>query len=213
MSDIGNRLKRLREDRGYADATAAANAMGIPVSTYTQNENGTRDPGKVRVRKYAEFFHTTPEFLLYGRERPVEQIASAVGYARGRRGARTIPVFSWVAAGRMHEPEAQLEPSETIEISGLPAGDYFGTRVQGDSMDRLSPSGSLIIVNRAETELIRGRRYIFNYRGETTYKRWEPDPDRLMPESTNPANESIFPRNHSDWSVIGRVRLTLLDDI
>ena len=155
------------------------------------------------LAKLAEALETTAEYLL-GNSIP----------APAPRGVRTIPVISWVAAGTLSDPATQIpEGTETIEISGLPAGDYFATRVSGDSMDRFSPPGSLILVNRAETDLIRGRRYIFSLRGETTYKRWEPDPDRLVPESTNPTHEPIFPKSDRDWSVIGRVRITLFDEL
>lgn len=130
------------------------------------------------------------------------------------RSTRTIPIIDSVTAGRLSDPISQIENGhETIEISGLPSGDYFATRVDGDSMDRLSPPGSLILVNRAEREPLPGRRYIFARRGKTTYKRFERDPVRLMPESTNPANEPLFPKSEEEWTVIGRVRLTLYDDL
>ena len=37
-------------------------------------------------------------------------------------------------------------------------------------MDRVSPDGSIIVVNKAERELMNGRPYVFSLRGETTYK-------------------------------------------
>lgn len=125
--------------------------------------------------------------------------------------SRTIPVVSWVAAGRMVEPDAQLPAEvETIEISGLAPGDYFGTRARGDSMNRIAPDGALIIVDKSDRELVRGRRYIFSSRGKTTFKRFGgPDPYRLEPESLNPENEPIFPREGEKWDVIGRVKLVV----
>lgn len=128
--------------------------------------------------------------------------------------ARSIPIISDVAAGRLADPSIQIEGEhQTIEISGLPPGDYFATRVAGDSMDRLSPDGSLILVNRAERDPLPGRRYIFGQRGQTTYKKFERDPIRLVPESTNPSHEPFYPKSEDDWTVIGRVRLTLLSDL
>lgn len=126
---------------------------------------------------------------------------------------RTLPVVSWVAAGKLTEPDMQLPAdAETIEISGLEPGDYFGTRVRGDSMNRLAPEGSLIIVNRAEREPMRGRRYIFAHRGKTTFKRFGGlDPMRLEPESLNQEHEPIYPKDGEHWDVIGRVRLVITE--
>lgn len=151
--------------------------------------------------------------------RMLERLAEALGLAPGQllggeRSVLPVPIISWVAAGALADPHTQIrDETQTIEISGLPPGDYFATRVNGDSMDRLSPHGSLIVVNRAEREPIKGRRYIFARRGETTYKRFESDPLRLVPESTNPAHEPIFPRSEEEWTIIGRVRITMFDDL
>lgn len=131
------------------------------------------------------------------------------------RATKSMPIISTVAAGQLTDPSIPIEGGhQTIEISGLPPGDYFATRVEGTSMNRISPPGSLIVVNRAERELIRGRRYIFGRRGATTYKRFEHSPLRLEPETTEPeSNPIIFPNDEEEWTVIGRVRLTLLDDL
>lgn len=137
--------------------------------------------------------------------------AEMFGGATIEKPTRTVPVVSWVAAGKLVEPDAQLPAeTETIEISGLSPGDYFGTRARGDSMNRIAPDGALIIVDKADRELVRGRRYIFASRGKTTFKRFGgADPYRLDPESLNPENESIFPRDGETWDVIGRVKLVV----
>lgn len=129
------------------------------------------------------------------------------------RSTHALPVISWVAAGKLADPDTQLPvDSETIEISGLEPGDYFGTRVRGDSMNRLAPEGSLLIVNRAEREPMRGRRYIFVHRGQTTFKKFGgPDPVRFEPESLNPEHDPIYPKAAEHWEVVGRVRLVIAE--
>ncbi|MDQ0462610.1 SOS-response transcriptional repressor LexA [Caulobacter ginsengisoli] len=138
--------------------------------------------------------------------------SAAVIFGGADASSRAIPVISWVAAGKLSDPDEPIElESETIEISGLEPGDYFGTRVRGVSMNRIAQDGALIIVNRADREPIRGRRYIFNHRGQTTFKRYGgADPTRLEPESTEEF-ETIFPKSDEDWSVIGRVRLVIAE--
>lgn len=127
----------------------------------------------------------------------------------------TIPVISSVAAGRLTDPDTQITGEyQTITIGGLEPGDYFATVVDGTSMNRISPPGSTIVVNRRDTELVRGRRYVFARRGKTTYKKWETDPPRLVPETTDPdENPTIYPKSEDEWLVIGRVRLTMLRDL
>jgi len=202
--------------------SARAKAFKAWMSARKTNTKQVADHSGVVYQTLASFVQGATQQLLGGRE---EKIAKAYGCqaseifsgeAPGANGKpQRVPIISWVAAGRLSDPSTQIEQeSETIEISGLPPGDYFATRVRGDSMDRLSPDGSMILVNRAEREPMRGRRYVFNHRGKTTYKKYEIDPVRLEPETTTPqSNPTIFPKSDEEWSIVGRVRLTLKDDL
>lgn len=68
MSTMGERLRQAREAAGFDTASEAAEAMGIPVATYTQHENGTRGYPAKKADRYAEFFRTSTEWLIYGRK-------------------------------------------------------------------------------------------------------------------------------------------------
>ena len=206
MSELDkSRLKAAIKQRG-----SSARAVSLAVGT---NDSLVKDmlgakssnPRMDSLIKVAEQLgYPVSHFLKGSEEAPPPPLPE-------RSKARPIPVVSWVAAGRLAEPGAQLPAeTETIEISGLPAGDYFGTRARGDSMNRIAPDGALIIVDKADRELVRGRRYIFASRGKTTFKRFGgADPYRLEPESLNPDNEPIFPREGETWDVIGRVKLVV----
>lgn len=125
--------------------------------------------------------------------------------------AIAVPLYSWVSAGQLATPEAVVEPEDTVEVSGLPNGRYFATRVVGDSMDRYSPEGSIIIVNMNDTDPVHGRAYVFNHRGETTYKLFKAKPVvRLSPHTTNLNHEDIYPQE-GRWFVVGRVVRSILD--
>lgn len=208
----GRRLALAREHKGLRSAAEGASYLRHPTpTTYQHHENGTRGITRA-VKEYAAAFGVAEEWLLYGRNPPPWAASESDDSTSA---TRAMPIISSVAAGQLVDPTTQIEGEyETIEISGLPPGDYFATRVDGTSMNRISPPGSLVLVNRAERELVRGRRYIFGRRGKTTYKRYETDPVRLEPETTDPdANPTIFPKSEEEWIVIGRVRLTLLDDL
>ncbi|MES2494607.1 MAG: S24 family peptidase [Pseudomonadota bacterium] len=123
-------------------------------------------------------------------------------------------MLSWVSAGRLQEVSdlAATRNLEIIPIADLPGGEYFATVVRGDSMDRISPEGSRIIVNASDREPRPGRYYLFSHRGEATYKRYESEPViRLEPFSTNPSNQTIYPKADKDWTVIGRVVRSYID--
>ena len=128
------------------------------------------------------------------------------------KGGTLVPVISWVSAGELTDPTIQLPADlRTLEIDELGDGEFFATEVRGDSMDRIAPEGALLVVNRSEINLVRGRRYIFNLRGQTTFKRYGEDPPALLPESLNPAHEPRILKPADKWSVVGRVRKVIID--
>ncbi|WP_454919247.1 S24 family peptidase [Xanthobacter sediminis] len=123
-----------------------------------------------------------------------------------------VPIVSWVSAGQLTEQDGvpDLAGLPSITIVGLPPGDWIALTVDGDSMDLISPPGSLILVNRQETQLVNGACYVIaDEHGAATYKQHRANPTRFEPVSSNKAHQIIFPDN--DPVVIGRVRRTTLD--
>lgn len=128
----------------------------------------------------------------------------------------TIPLLDRISAGKLKTPSSQIpiEDVPLLAFADLGRGDWFALRLEddADSMDRISPPGSTIIVNRAERDLRSGRYYVFSIDGETTYKMWqEGDPAYLAPYSTNPVHKPVFVKRRKDFEVIGRVKRTVLD--
>lgn len=124
----------------------------------------------------------------------------------------SVPVVSWVQAGLMteHDGITDLSDAPTVMTGPLPQGQWIALRVEGDSMDRISPPESIILVNRAERRLIPNACYVIaDEEGAATYKRYRPSPERFEPVSVNPAHEPIFP--NGPVRVIGRVRRTILE--
>lgn len=204
----------------------------MQMSTYRQivvdfiREAETQSGRKIsNLAKQAEIAHTTfTRFLANGDYKYIPKIDKLLAISRvsgvplppeigGAEGRDLIemPLVSWVSAGKLADSTSQLEAEDTLSAADLPPGRYFATRVVGDSMDLYSPEGSIVIVNRNENTPLPGRAYIFNHRGQTTYKVFKDDPVRLAPHSTNSALDAIFPRKEDDWSVVGRVRRTILD--
>lgn len=119
MVDPSQRLRELREKRGFATATQAAAAFGWNKFTYTQHENGTRDLSRKAAQRYATAYLSSAGWLLYGERGP-----------SGTK-ARTAPIVRFagiIGAGQQVEPSDQIdgevmglvvtEPSEAFEVAG-----------------------------------------------------------------------------------------------
>ncbi len=63
---IGKRLRDLREEEGLLQKDVAK-ALGISRSTYTNYEQGTREPSLDMVVKLCDFYKVSADYLL-GRE-------------------------------------------------------------------------------------------------------------------------------------------------
>lgn len=163
------------------------------VSRWEQDKARPKDDYLLALARLAN--QSLPEFL-YGRD---------LG----------VPLISWVSAGRLTEAqqidELLTDDVERIAVSGLGSGDYFALRVDGDSVNRIAPDGSIIIVDRTDRELFDKRFYVFAIGGEATFKRYRANPDRLEPYSYNPEHETIFPTE--DMRVVGRIIKAIVDDL
>ena len=202
---IGNRIREARKAKGESQE-GLGKAIGVAQTTISAWERGRKEePTREEVARIAAYLQI-PITQLEESSEPLDERHARI---------REIPVISWVSAGRLQEVSdlATLSrKADTMPVTGLPGGEYFATVVRGDSMDRVSPEGSRIIVNVSDREPRPGRYYLFSLRGEATYKRFQSDPViRLEPFSTNPANTIIFPKSDLDWNVIGRVVRSYID--
>ncbi len=67
VKERASRLVIFREKAGYDSARSAAIAMGIPVASYVQLENGTRRISLQNIEPIARFLSFKPEEVFYGR--------------------------------------------------------------------------------------------------------------------------------------------------
>lgn len=84
MSVFSERLKQLRENKKKENSTwlqeYVADKLGVARTTYTAYENGTKQPPMETVKKIADIFHTTTDYL-HGRTDIVNDIFSEVSDA------------------------------------------------------------------------------------------------------------------------------------
>lgn len=197
-SDVPAIVRAVMQAEGLKQGQLARKA-GVSQSTVSKWLAGVQEPNMAQWSRVVRLALRNPE------TRHMVAIADeSVSY---------LPLISWVSAGKLTDAESQI-PVQDAPILGfvdLGHGEFFALKVEGDSMNRVSPEGSVIVVNRLERQLINGKCYIFSLRGETTFKRWNADPGYLEPDSTNPLNKPIFLKKSRDFDVVGRVLRTVLD--
>ena len=194
MNTPSDRLKAARRAAGFGSASQAAEAMGVPLATYQQHENGIRGFPAGRAERYARFFHVKPEWLLYGRgDEPAGQAGDLPGL---RPVTRYVPVIGSVQAGLWAEiPDEEPETEEALPVvmQGFAGARLFALKIRGPSMDRYYPEGAMVIVCPAAEIGVRDGDHVVvrRRRGmlvETTLKEVVQDVDgiSLWPRSTDP---------------------------
>jgi transcriptional regulator with XRE-family HTH domain len=192
MTDSAKRLKDIREKRGYTSAKSAAEAMGVSVATYIQHESGVRGYPSAKAERYAKFFRTTPEWLLYGRQTTAAQLGPQLHV----KGAVAAGIWRDAEEWPQEDWETFTGRSDIVTDNKL----RFGLRVEGNSMDLVYPPGTILecVKYFGETVIPNGRRVIverhrFNDGVEATVKEYFKDDkgiEWLVPRSSNPAYQS-----------------------
>ncbi|OJF97601.1 XRE family transcriptional regulator [Pararhizobium antarcticum] len=198
MSSIAENLKRLRKLRGFSQATLAEKS-GVSQQLISQLENG-KNQKTTELPALASALGASAHEIDEDFTPDLEGVPTAV-----------VPVLSWISAGAMLRDDLSDEAKGAIRVASLPpTGDWIALQVVGDSMDRISPPESTIIVDRRDKRLVTNACYVIaDDDGNATYKRYRAGPVRFEPVSTNPAHEPLFPDN--DPIIIGRVRRSILE--
>lgn len=191
-------LKSLREARGLTQAQLADKA-GTSQPQINRLEKGERELTRDWAERLAPWLGTTPFKLIFPETVPADYVGA--------------PLISWVSAGALAMPEMRpnFEDEQLVYAPDLdPSGDWIALRVDGDSMNRISPHDSIIFVDRSDNRLVPNACYIIgDGEGGATYKRYRP-PNRWEPVSTNPDHKAFVLPEGQEPDIIGRVRKTVL---
>lgn len=203
--DRAERLVKARELAGFNGPTAVARKLNISVNTYKAHEQGRNGFGTVDAQAYAKLFGVSLRWLAFAIGTPDSQdeIDSVI----------SAPLISWVSAGALLKPDAPIDEEDVpimLEQGLDPNGDWIALRVDGDSMNRISPHDSIIFVNRKDRRLVANACYVIgDGEGGATYKRFRP-PSTWEPVSTNSALKPFVLKPGTEPDIIGRVRKTVL---
>lgn len=189
---------------GLTPRAASLEAGGGPDMIRNIIRGRSKAPRAESLVRLAAVLRVSVDWLMTGHG-DIEKIA-----ARNTSTKLKVSLLSWVSAGRMAFPDVSQETISVIEETGLDAdGDWIALKVEGDSMDRISPPESIIFVDRRDKVLVPNACYVIaTGDGEATYKRFRSNPMRFEPVSTNPAHETIYPQREP--LIVGRVKKSVI---
>ncbi len=198
INQIVERVLERAERLGLSERQVSLSATGKPDTIRNWRGKGVL-PRLDTLMLVARALDTTPEWLAF---------------AAGDNSVTRVPKISFVQAGHFAQTDTITSAddfSHRIEIAHLPPGDWYAFDVEGDSMDRISPPGSTIIVNRLNKGLVSNACYVvLDGEGGSTYKRFRANPVRFEPVSTNPAHEPFYLDESGMPEIFGRVFTTML---
>lgn len=170
-----------------------------------ENAVGRIYDGKVRLR--IDHVPVLAEMLQV----PVLEILYRAGLWETAPMIVLAPVLSSVSAGRFADMVAGAAPPGDEGLGAVyveyQRNTLFATRVAGDSMNRVAPEGSLIIVDYSIKAIRDGDLAVFRHNAAATFKRYRSVGGEkwLEPDSTNPAHHRILPGDGDEIEVIGKV--------
>lgn len=135
----GERLQRLRKQRGFS-AAALAKKAGVAASTVRAHESGQNQIHADVAATYAHILEVQPEFILFGAKMFVSAENTEV---------RMVPVLGNVQAGAWHEIPDEPTVKEYIPFIDPQyrrASNIYALDVRGPSMNLEYPDPSRIVV-------------------------------------------------------------------
>lgn len=222
MNSLGNKnimaknIDKHMKKRGISRRKLSAD-LGISYTTVTDWINAKTYPRIDKIEMMANYFGINKSDLV---EESSTQNVTPI--KENTTEIKTLPLYGNVAAGAIAEIEGvDVWNVETIDIPSVMLGRYanddhlFSMYVNGDSMDKVIPSGSIIAVKTLEDNLYKdGDIVIFSHHGEYSLKRYRPSMIEgfviFEPDSNNPDFKNIPINNSSlheadEVSIYGKV--------
>lgn len=199
------RLVEARKNAGFKGPTPVAEKLDISINNYKAHEQGRNGFEVVDARRYAKLFGVSLKWLMLGEGDPLD-------FSEETPDVQDIPFVSWVSAGEMTEQEGVVDTSQfpTVPAVNLPDGDWIALRVDGPSMNKISPPDSIIFVNMKDKRLVSNGCYVISDEtGKATYKRYRPNEEpQFQPASYEKIEPPLL---EGVITVIGRVKRSVID--
>lgn len=135
---LEERLKRAREEAGFASGAAAAKALGIKPASWNHYENGHTKGWLEDAVRIADRFGVRVEWLLAGR-----------GHMKRASSDRSaLPIVGYVAAQSEVTIEGGEAPEPIGEVDSIDAEEVEGLLVRGESAYPRYLDGDVVLVRR-----------------------------------------------------------------
>ena len=185
-----NNIRALRNKKGWT-IRELADRMDTHFTTIARIERSESRLTREWAHKFAEALEVDARELIEG-----------AGPMRDQLLVRHVPVIGLVAAGNWREA---IGDTDEYTMSAVGGKNTFGLRVSGDSMDKIVPDGSIVLVDPDQSDLHDGRYFVVqNEEGDATFKQYRADPARLEPVSSNSEHQTLL-LGRSPFKVVGRV--------
>lgn len=179
-----------------------AAALSVPFSTVADWVHGRKYPRMDKVQAIADYFGILKSDLTEERSSLLPN-AVPIDLSTYHR----IPILGRISAGLPLYADEHIEGYTLTDLNG--GAEYFGLRVQGDSMNALRINDGDIIIVRRQEEVEQGEVAVVLVDGEdATVKRFYSSDTivTLMPQSTNPEHKpQLYDVNKTSIRVLGKV--------
>lgn len=175
-------LRKLRIAKGLQQKELAP-ILNIKISTYCQYETGKRQPDYDTLKKIADYFNVSIDYLI-GRDTSSEP----------KKGVK-IPVYGRVAAGIPIDAIEDILDYEEITEDEAHKGDFFALKIKGHSMEPTISHNDVVIVRR-QPDVENGEIAIVLVNGEeATCKKIKKTPEGVLLIPINPNYDTMFYSN------------------
>lgn len=184
MHNFSNRLKFLRKKNSFTQA-ALANKLEVTQQAVAKWESGQSVPDYDTLKKLAELFNTSIDYLLCQTDIEENNFEFLSDYDRS---GFSIPIIGTVKAGYN---SVAFNDDYGVEYANVPnPKDYFYLLVRGDSMEPQIRDGALALVHRQST-LEDGDLGVIVYGdNEGTLKKYSRKGDTIILQPFNPDYET-----------------------
>lgn len=201
QSENNLRLKQLRKERKLTQ-TDVANVLGITYQAYAHYEKGRHQPDPQSLKKLADFFDVSVDYLLGRSEIDDEDKIKAIG-GFALPPMRTIKVYGEFVCGK---PVCEWETDEgTVSIDYKHPEEYFALKVRGDSMINAGIRPKSIVIVHKQSWAESGDIVVACLDGESTLKRYKEKDGIIVLMPENPAYSPILITKKAAFYIFGKV--------
>lgn len=203
MSNINALLRDKRKEKGLT-MREVAEAVGVSEATVSRWESGNiANMGRSKIAALSKILDLTPAEIMGIEDQPNDRELIPVEYNPTHK----IPVLGRISAGLPLYAEENIEEYIYTELNG--GNEYFGLRVEGDSMNAARICDGDIIIVRQQEQVEDGEIAVVMVGDEdATVKRFHREGRNvfLSPQSFNPAHKvQVYDLKETSIRIVGKV--------